>query len=552
MIGVHLDGVTVTYGLGPIFENLSWQIHDDRCVGLVGINGCGKSTLLRLIDGQLNSESGYTLRSSGLTIGYLEQEPHFQSDGTVWREVHAAFADLYELEIELQQVENLLADPVVYNNEKKLTRTLDRQAELLEKYTRLGGPSYDGLVRSTLISLGFKEADLLLKEDALSGGQKKLVGLAKLLIQQPKLLLLDEPDNHLDLESKFLLEKIIRDYPGGVVIVSHDRFLLDLVADEIAELEAGKLQLYKGNYSEYAFEKEQRLHSQVQQYRAQQKEITRLEQSAQRLLTWGKVFDNEKFSKRGQNILKRLENIERLDKPITEYNRMGLQLMGGRGSEKVLEIKHLAKSFQAAGEDQPERNRIILDDIDLLVMRNDRIGLIGPNGSGKSLLFRLILGQENPDSGVIEIGPSIKIGYYAQQHETLDYRRTLIDTVRYAARFTEDSAVAFLKKFLFPYRQTRALVGSLSGGERSRLQMALLMLTGANFLMLDEPTNNLDIRSIEVLEDALEDFDGTILVISHDRYFLDRVVNRIEEIKSGSLQGTIGSYSDYIGRKRQP
>jgi ATP-binding cassette subfamily F protein 3 len=550
MIGVHLDGVTVTYGLDPIFENLSWQIHDDRCVGLVGINGCGKSTLLRLIAGQLHSESGYTLRSSGLTIGYLQQEPQFQSGKTVWKEVHAASADLYQLEKELQEVENNLTDPAVYNNEKKLTRALDHQARLLEKYTRLGGPSYDGLVRSTLFSLGFKEADLQLTENALSGGQKKLVGLAKLLIQQPKLLLLDEPDNHLDLESKYLLEKIIRDYPGGVVIVSHDRFLLDLVADEIAELEAGKLQLYKGNYSEYVFEKELLLHSQVQQFRAQQKEITRLEQSAHRLLTWGKVFDNEKFSKRGQNILKRLEKMERLDKPITEYDRMGLQLTGGRGSEKVLEIKHLAKSFQAAGEDQPGSQRIILDDINLLVMRKDRIGLIGPNGSGKSLLFRLILEQEAPDAGVIEIGPSIKIGYYAQQHETLDYQRTLIDPVRHAARFTEEAAVAFLKKFLFSYRQSRSLAGTLSGGERSRLQMALLMLSGANFLMLDEPTNNLDIRSIEVLEDALDDFDGTILVISHDRYFLDRVVNRMEEIEEGRLCGTIGSYSEYMDQKR--
>jgi len=550
MIGVHLDGVTVTYGLGPIFENLSWQIHDDRCVGLVGINGCGKSTLLRLIAGQLHSESGYTLRSGGLTIGYLPQEPHFQIDSTVWKEVHAASANLYELENELQQVENSLADPAVYKNEKKLTRALDHQARLLEKYTRMGGPSYDGLVKSTLSSLGFKGADMQLTEDALSGGQKKLVGLAKLLIQEPKLLLLDEPDNHLDLESKFLLEKIIRDYPGGVVIVSHDRFLLDLVADEIAELEAGDLHLFKGNYSEYAFEKELLLHSQVQQFRAQQKEITRLEQSARRLLTWGKVFDNEKFSKRGQNILKRLEKIERLDKPVTEYTRMGLQLQGNRGSEKVLEITHLAKSFKAAEAEQPGIPRIILQDINLLVMRNDRIGLIGPNGSGKSLLFRLILGKESPDEGMIDIGPSIKIGYYAQQHETLDYQRTLIDTVRHAARFTEDAAVAFLKKFLFSCRQSRSLVGTLSGGERSRLQMALLMLSGANFLMLDEPTNNLDIRSIEVLEDALDGFDGTILIISHDRYFLDRVVNRIEDIEGGRLRGTIGSYSEYMDQKR--
>lgn len=548
MIAVNLDRVTVTYVMEPVFENLAWEIHDDRVVGLVGPNGCGKSTLLRLVVGELGSDTGFVVRKRELTIGYLSQDPQLEPGHTVWQEAIGASTELARVEEELGHVENQLTDPDVYGNEKALTQALNRQARLLDEYERLGGSSYEGRVRSTLRSLGFSEADLNLPVEVLSGGQKKLVGLAKLLILQPDLLLLDEPDNHLDLEGKAFLEKFINDYRGAVIIVSHDRYLLDLVVDEIAELEDGRLTCYPGNYSEYAVEKQTRMLRQQQLFQAQQKEITRLEQSAKRLLMWGEVYDNVKFIRRGRNILKRIERIDRIEKPVLDRRRMELELNGWRGSNKVLEILDLDKVFPSGnGED----DAIILAGLDLLIWRGERVGLVGPNGAGKSLLFRLVLGQEEPSNGEIKVGPSIRIGYYAQEHETLDYGRTLIDTIRHAAPLSEEAAVGFLMKFLYTYEQARGLVGNLSGGERSRLQMALLMLSGANFLLLDEPTNNLDIPSAEVLEDALVDFEGTVLVISHDRYFLDRVADRIVELDEGALSEYAGGYSDYQEIKRQ-
>jgi ATP-binding cassette, subfamily F, member 3 len=286
---------------------------------------------------------------------------------------------------------------------------------------------------------------------------------------------------------------------------------------------------------------------QQQMYQAQQKEITRLEQSAKRLLLWGRIYDNEKFHKRGVNILRRIDRIDRIDRPVLERKRMGLELAGWVGSHKVLELSGLSKWFPVdGGADEA----VILAGIDLLIMRGERVGLVGPNGAGKSLLFRLILEQEAPSEGEIRLGPSVQIGYYAQQHETLQYERTILDTVRLAGNMSEENAVAFLNRFLFSYEHSKNRVGTLSGGERSRLQMALLMLSGANFLMLDEPTNHLDINSAEVLEKAIGEFEGTVLVISHDRYFLDRVVDRIVELDGGLMQEYLGNYSDYQEQKR--
>lgn len=545
MIAVHLDHVTITYIHDPIFADLSWEIHDDRVAGLVGPNGSGKSTLLRLIAGELTSETGYLNRKKGLTIGYLPQEPDLDPEKTVWEEALGASSELAGIEQALNRVEAQLSHPDVYGNADRLARTLSQQERLLGEYVRLGGPGYAGQVRSVLLNLGFHDHDFHLPTRALSGGQRKLVGLARLLITHPDLLLLDEPDNHLDLDGKAFLEKLIRAYQGGVVIVSHDRYLLDLVVDEIVELEDGRLTRYPGNYSEYVYEKHHALLRQQQLFEAQQKEITRLEQSAKRLMLWGRVFDNEKFSQRGKSMLKRIEKIERIDRPLLERKRMGLALEGWRGSEKVLEIRDLGKVFT-----QPEGEQAILSGVDLLVRRGERVGLVGPNGAGKSVLFRIILGELEPSRGEISVGPSVRIGYYAQRHEVLDPERTLIDTITHAAECPENRAVALLGRFLFTYEQARSRVKTLSGGERSRLQMALLMISGANFLLLDEPTNNLDIASAEVLEDALEEFDGTVFVISHDRYFLDRTVNRIVELGEGRLTDYAGNYSDYEAVKR--
>jgi ATP-binding cassette, subfamily F, member 3 len=290
-------------------------------------------------------------------------------------------------------------------------------------------------------------------------------------------------------------------------------------------------------------DKEERLARQEELYGVQQREIGRIEASIKRLALWGRIYDNEKFAARAKAMQNRLDKMDKMDKPITERRRMDLKLSGWRGSNKVLELVDLQKSFG------PRR---ILDGVEETLWHGERVGLIGPDASGKSVLLRLILGKEMPDAGEIRIGPSVKVGYYAQEHETLDFSQTLIDAVRYAGNMSESRAVAFLLGYLFSYQQGQQKIGELSGGERSRLQLALLVLSGANFLLLDEPTNNLDIASAEVLENALSEFVGTVLVISHDRYFLDRTVDRILTIEDGQLIGHLGGYSDYLaGQQNQ-
>jgi len=354
-------------------------------------------------------------------------------------------------------------------------------------------------------------------------------------------LLLDEPDNHLDLPAKAFLETLIVDYPGAVVLVSHDRYLLDSVVTHIAEIEDGRLSTLPGNYSTYVLDKQERLARQQELYQIQQRDIARLQMALKRYKLWVQVSD--KFSSRVRSMETRLARMEKLDRPTLERRKMGLELNGFRGSNQVLEIAGLQKSYPSGEQDQTPRP--ILDGVDLLVRHGERLGLIGDNGAGKSVLLRLILGQETPDAGEVHIGPSVKVGYYAQEHETLDDQKTLLDTVRLAGNLSEASAVALLIRYLFSYQQVTRKVGELSGGERSRLQLVLLVLSGANLLLLDEPTNNLDISSAEVLENALADFVGTVLVISHDRYFLDRTVSRIVLLENGKLKEYLGGYSDY-------
>jgi len=546
MIAVSIDRIAISYAATPVVTDLSWEIHDDRIVGFVGPNGCGKSSILKAIVGDVTPGGGTIAHRGGLTIGYLPQTLAFPEKPSVVEAVRQGAEPLLEVEEALAQIERRLGDPSVYEDEETLAAVLHAQEELLERYDRLGGPGLDARIRSILHALGFREPDLDRPVNQLSGGQRKLVGLAARAVGRPDLLLLDEPDNHLDLAGKEYLERFVRAYDGGVVLVSHDRYLLDLVVDEIVELEGGRLTRFPGNYSEYAIEKEHQRAQQERRYADQQKEIRRLEQSAKRLMTWGAVYDNEKFIKRGKAILKRIERIEPVERPHEE-RRMHLRLPGWRGSTKVLEISALAKSFSSSDGDG---QRDVLRGVDLLVRHGERIGVVGPNGAGKSVLFRTILGQEQPSAGTVTLGPSIRTGYYAQEHETLDPKRSLIDHLRYAAGISEESAMRTLLKFAFTYDQARRPAGDLSGGERSRLQLARIVLSGANFLLLDEPTNNLDIRSAEILEEALDAFDGAILVISHDRYFLDRVVGRIALLDDGTVSIHEGGYSEHAARLR--
>jgi len=544
MIAASTSRIRVAHASHPVFADLTCEVHDDRVAGLIGPNGCGKTTLLRVFAGEIAPSEGTVSRRSELSIGYLRQDVALDPEATVYEAARGESIELAEVEASLAQVETRLADPAVYEDEAALQRALAEQEEILDRFDRLGGPGFDARVRSVLHALGFRDGDLHRKIGILSGGQRKLVGIAAQAVRRPDLLLLDEPDNHLDLDGKRHLERFLRDYAGGVVLVSHDRYLLDLVVDEILELEGGILQRFAGNYSEYAIEKEELRAQQEHRYADQQKEIRRLEQSAKRLMTWGVAYDNVKFVKRAQAIEKRIERMEKEDRPHVE-KRMNLRLHGWRGSTKVLAAKDLTMTYPYPNGD-PNR---VLRGLDLLVRHGERVGLVGPNGAGKSVLFRLILGEESPTSGSVVVGPSIEIGYYAQQHETLDPARTLIETLRYAAGISEDRAMQTLMRFAFTYDQARRPAGDLSGGERSRLQLALIVHSGANFLLLDEPTNNLDIASAEILEEALDDLEGSVLAISHDRYFLDRVVDRIVELDEGVLAEFSGGYSEYVARR---
>jgi ATP-binding cassette, subfamily F, member 3 len=547
MISLTVSNATLILGAHVIFRDLSWEIQHDQKIGLIGPNGAGKSSLFKLIVGEhVPEKGGVVVKAKGVTVGYLPQHPEFEPVKTALALALEGNPRLAEIDEELQRIENRLGDPEIYNDVKRLERALDVQHKLLEEYESLGGMNYTSRVRELLRGLGLPETDFEKPIHALSGGQKKLIGLARLMLARPSVLLLDEPDNHLDMPGKAYLEKLINEYPGAVAIISHDRYILDAVATHIAEIEDGKITTFTGNYTEYIVDKEEHLARQEELFQVQQREIGRLEMAIKRYAMWGKVYDNEKFAKKAKTMQKRLDKMDKIEKPILERRKMALALNGWRGSNQVLELAGVSKIFPTAG--MAGRDRCILEDLNFLIRHGERVGLIGANGAGKSVLLRLILGKEQPTTGEIRIGPSVKVGYYAQEHETLDFSQSLIDAVRRAGNMSESNAVSFLIRYLFSYQQATQQIGSLSGGERSRLQLALLVLSGANFLLLDEPTNNLDIASAEVLENALIDFNGTVLVISHDRYFLDRTVQRIFALEDGSISEHIGGYSEYAAR----
>ena len=546
MIKIRLDNLTFSYPSKPILNKVSCKFQDQTVYGIIGANGSGKTTLLKLILGEFTPDSGILLKNKDLEIAYMAQDINLDFENSAFDETRKGAARILALGEQLGTLEAKFADPHYSAHPARLSRLIDEHARVLEAFNQLGGAGLEGRILSLLRSLGFKDQEFGLEVGKLSGGQKKLIGLAKIMIGQPDVLLLDESDNHLDLDGKVLLENLIKNFPGVVIIVSHDRYFLDMVVDEIIEIESGRLTSYKGNYSEYMFEKQLRLARHAQMYKAQNKEITRLEQAAKRLLTWGKIYNNGKFSQRGKAILKRLERFDRIDKPETESKKLEIDLGGWAGSRKVLEISSLSKGFASPGEG---KYNAVLNDIDLYLAYGERVGLVGPNGSGKSLLTKLILGEIEADSGEIYLGPSVKIGYYAQEFETLDFTPTLLEAICRAGNFSESRGVAFMRKFGFEYEQRDTRVGALSGGERARLQIAMITLSGANFLLLDEPTNHLDIPSSEVLEDALLEFEGTILTISHDRYFLDRIATRIISLGIMGLRSFPGNYSDYQTRQ---
>ena len=543
MISISLSHVTLVLGARTIFSDLTWEVQHDQKIGLIGPNGAGKSSLFKLITGEFTPESGGSVtRARGVSVGYLAQEPSLDPVRTAYAAALAGNPHYHRVRQDLQEVESSLADPAVYGNEKRLNRALERQQALLTDYLALGGDQYPQKVCAVLAGLGMPENEQNKPIGVLSGGQKKLVGLAQLLLTRPDVLLLDEPDNHLDLAGKEFLERFIQEYNGAVVIISHDRYLLDAVVTHISEIEDGTLTTFEGDYSSFVLDKQQRLARQNELFNVQQRQVARIEAAIKRYAIWAKTYDSEKFAKRAKAIQNRLDKMERIDRPALERRRMELRLHGWRGSQKVLEFKKVSKAFD---------DRVVLNNLNLVLHHGERVGVIGRNGTGKSVLFRLALEALKPDSGEVIMGPSILPAYYAQEHETLDPAQTVLEVIRLGSNMSESSAVAFAAKFLFSYRQTAQKVAELSGGERSRLQLALIMLSRANFLLLDEPTNNLDIASAEVLEDALAEFEGTALIISHDRYFLDQVVDRVLVLDGGGVVSHPGGYSDILSSSRK-
>lgn len=544
---VNLDRITVNHAGREIFANLSWTIGDRDRVGLVGPNGAGKSSLLRVIAGKYQPDAGSISTMRGVSVGYLPQDVELPPGRTLIDEAMTPPPKLAQAEAELARLEKLLADPAVYGDSARLARVLAQQEKALERFEQLGGLSHPAKVRELLGWLGFTPADYDLPTDTLSGGQKKLVLLARLALEAPNVLLLDEPDNHLDLSAKRHLEAFIRLYAGAVVIVSHDRYLLDAVVTHIAELESGELTLYAGSYSVYAEERELRRLRQQQMYIAQQKRIAQIEAFIHEAEQKAKADLNERWARQAasrRKMLYRMEARGEIVERVTERRPMGLELNGWRGSTRALELVDVAMGF---GDD------LLFMDVNLLLRHGERVGLIGPNGAGKSVLMKLVLGQLEPLDGAVKLGPSSRIGHYSQEHQTLAgwLDRTPLELVRDIKPMPEGDAVAFLLKFQFAYEQVRLPVGGFSGGERSRLQLACIMLQNPNLLLLDEPTNNLDIPSVEVLERVLDEFEGAILAISHDRYFLDRVVDHVAVLEDGALRLFEGGYSDYLERVGQ-
>ncbi|HZS77801.1 MAG TPA: ABC-F family ATP-binding cassette domain-containing protein [Ktedonobacteraceae bacterium] len=538
MLLVTFSKVSKDYGGNPIFREVDLEIQEGERIGLVGENGGGKSTLFKLLVGLEEPSSGSISRRRNLTIGYLGQEADpEQSHKTVFEAVSEATQELVALPELLSALEARMADPEVYENEEEMSRVLEEYGHAQERFEVLGGYTMEHRVEEVLQGLGFGPAWYDVEVGSLSGGEKKLVNLARILLRTPDLLLLDEPDNHLDLEAKAWLEQYIASYPGTVLIISHDRHLLDRVVKKIYELEDGRISSYAGNYSYYFEERQRRLQKQQELYALQQGEIKRLEGVWRQYQGWSKL--NDKFATKAEDTLKRIERIKRdaVGKPILVRDKIKVNLDAGRSGKKVLEVQGLSKSINGYTLFHP---------FDLTVLYGERVGIVGANGSGKTTLLKTMMDMLPADSGTVKIGASVIVGYYAQEQETLPFDSTPLDYIRRIKAMSEPQAVAFLSGLLFSYADMRTPIRRLSGGEKSRLQLAKLVLTNANFLLLDEPTNNLDIASMEVLEAALEEFDGTILTVSHDRYFLDKIVDKIVAIEEdGQVRVYPGNFSYY-------
>ncbi len=538
MIVLSANNLTKTYGTDVIIDKASFHLNAGDKVGIIGRNGAGKTTLLNMLTGELPCDEGEFFVSQNTRIGYLKQRDNFSSEGTVLEEIEGIFSGLRELENEIAE----LSDKVAENPHD--TGLINRLDELQHRFDREGGYTYKSEMIGILNSMAFDESFYNKKISSLSGGERTRLALAALLLEKPDILLLDEPTNHLDIGTLKWLEQYLEAYRGTIMIVSHDRYFLDRTVNRIFEVENHKVYSYQGKYSDYAAQKKLRRETELRAYNNQQREIARQEEMIRRMKQRG----TEHLAKRAASREKRLDMLERIERPESEMGKMKINFKENFPSGgDVIMAENLEKSFGRGAE-----HRELFHGVNLDIKRGERICILGPNGVGKTTLLRVLLGELTPDAGYLKIGHNVAFGYYDQGQLLLSDANTVLEELKESYRlYTDTEMRSILGRFLFRGEEVFLPVGSLSGGEKARLSLLKLMLSGANTLILDEPTNHLDIESKEVFEEALMEFPGTVIVVSHDRYFLQRIPTRILELTQDGVIEYLGRYDYYLEKKSQ-
>ena len=538
MIVLSANNLTKTYGTDVIIDKASFHLNAGDKVGIIGRNGAGKTTLLNVLTGELPCDEGEFFVSQNTRIGYLKQRDNFSSEGTVLEEIEGIFSGLRELENEIAE----LSDKVAENPHD--TGLINRLDELQHRFDREGGYTYKSEMIGILNSMAFDESFYNKKISSLSGGERTRLALAALLLEKPDILLLDEPTNHLDIGTLKWLEQYLEAYRGTIMIVSHDRYFLDRTVNRIFEVENHKVYSYQGKYSDYAAQKKLRRETELRAYNNQQREIARQEEMIRRMKQRG----TEHLAKRAASREKRLDMLERIEHPESEMGKMKINFKENFPSGgDVIMAENLEKSFGRGAE-----HRELFHGVNLDIKRGERICILGPNGVGKTTLLRVLLGELTPDAGYLKIGHNVAFGYYDQGQLLLSDANTVLEELKESYRlYTDTEMRSILGRFLFRGEEVFLPVGSLSGGEKARLSLLKLMLSGANTLILDEPTNHLDIESKEVFEEALMEFPGTVIVVSHDRYFLQRIPTRILELTQDGVIEYLGRYDYYLEKKSQ-
>ncbi|HEX8983731.1 MAG TPA: ABC-F family ATP-binding cassette domain-containing protein [Ktedonobacterales bacterium] len=537
---VVISDLTKSYGAELIFSGVSFRVDSRDRIGLVGPNGAGKSTLLTLLAGRLMPDDGSISLAQGVSVGYLPQVADFHPERSLTEEMRAVFAHVHAWEAELTELAAKMSDPDVLADAEAYEALMERYSDLQTRFEHAGGYTIEPRVRQVLDGLGFTREQQEAPARQLSGGQQTRAALGRLLLLEPDLLLLDEPTNHLDLAALEWLEEYLSAWHGAVIVVSHDRYFLDRVTTRTIEIAHQRAELYPGAYSKYVQLRADRLERWRKDYEAQQEHIAHTEDFIRRY----KAGQRAKEARGRQKMLDKLERIERppVDGKIKFH--LGSAIEPGH---TILTTEHLVVGYPAGGDGAALRVQVD----DLRVDRGNRIGMIGPNGSGKTTLLRVLVGQTQPLEGRFTLGRNVQVGYYAQTHENLNLSATLIDEIRQVSHLSEEGARSYLGRFLFSGDDVFKLVGSLSGGERSRVALAKLTLQGANTLVLDEPTNHLDLPAREALESILSEYDGTLIFVSHDRYFVDALATTIWALENGEVTAHEGNYSRYHARRAQ-